>query len=107
MRRRSTSPGSCCPHRRGGGVLLPVLGRPYGEALDSGEIELKYDPQDGSFSAWYFDHRFPINPQRYSEILEKTVAAADAADEPAGRALLALAQRYRGPRTRCTSRLQT
>ena len=32
------------PYRHGGGVLLPVLGRPYGEALTAGEIELKFDP---------------------------------------------------------------
>ena len=48
-------------------------------------------PQAGSFSAWYFDHRFPINPQRFSDILKTVVAAANAADEPAGHALLALA----------------
>ena len=52
------------PYKRSGGVLLPVLGRPYGDALTAGEIELKFDPQQGSFSVWYFDHRFPINPQR-------------------------------------------
>ena len=68
------------PYRHGGGVLLPVLGRPYGEALAAGEIELKFDPQAGSFSAWYFDHRFPINPQRFSDILKTVVAAAKAAD---------------------------
>jgi len=85
------------PYRHGGGVLLPVLGRPYGEALTAGEIELKFDPQAGSFSAWYFDHRFPINPQRFSDILKTVVAAAKAADEPAGRALLALATEYGTP----------
>src|SRR6185436_9513405 len=40
------------PHRRHPGVLLPILGRPYGEALQAGEIELKYDPADGTFAAW-------------------------------------------------------
>ena len=57
------------PYRRSGGVLLPVLGKPYGDALIAGEIALKYDAAEGSFSAWYFDHRFPINPQRYSDII--------------------------------------
>lgn len=85
------------PYRHGGGVLLPVLGRPYGEALTAGEIELKFDPQAGSFSAWYFDHRFPINPQRFSDILKTVVAAAKAAEAPAGRALLALATEYGTP----------
>jgi (1->4)-alpha-D-glucan 1-alpha-D-glucosylmutase len=85
------------PYRRGGGVLLPVLGRSYGEALTAGEIELKFDPQAGSFSAWYFDHRFPINPQRFSDILKTVVAAAHAAEQPAGHALLALAAAYGTP----------
>ncbi len=82
------------PHRRHPGVLLPILGRPYGDALQAGEIELKYDADTGSFAAWYFDHKLPINPQRYSEMLRTIVTAADAADEPAGRALLALADDY-------------
>ena len=43
-----------------GGVLLPILGRPYGEALEQGEIELRYDAHEGSFSLWYFDHRLPV-----------------------------------------------
>ncbi len=82
------------PHRRHPGVLLPILGRPYGDALQAGEIELRYDADTGSFAAWYFDHKLPINPQRYGEILRTIVAAADAAQEPAGRALLALAGDY-------------
>ena len=62
------------PHRRHPGVLLPILGRPYGDALQAGEIELKYDADTGSFAAWYFDHKLPINPQRYSEMLRTIVA---------------------------------
>ena len=31
------------PYRARGGVLLPILGSSYGEALESGEIELRYD----------------------------------------------------------------
>ena len=63
-----------------GGVLVPMLGRPYGEALENGEIELRYDQREGSFSAWYFEHRLPIEPTRYGEIIEKSVATADAAE---------------------------
>ena len=85
------------PHRRHPGVLLPILGRPYGEALQAGEIELKYDPESGSFAAWYFEHKLPINPQRYSEMLRILVTAAGAADKPAGHALIVLAHDYRDP----------
>jgi (1->4)-alpha-D-glucan 1-alpha-D-glucosylmutase len=87
------------PHRRHPGVLLPILGRPYGEALQNGEIALKYDPADGSFAAWYFEQKLPINPQRYDEILRTVVAAATGDRDPVGQKLLALAERYAGPRS--------
>ena len=80
-----------------GGVLLPVLGRPYGEALEHGEIELRYDAGEGSFSAWYFEHRLPIGPSRYGEILSKVVAQAGAENEPAGKRLLDIAAQHKGP----------
>jgi (1->4)-alpha-D-glucan 1-alpha-D-glucosylmutase len=51
-------------------VLLPVLGNQYGAILEQGGIELRFDPAEGSFSAWYFDHRFPISPRSYAAILE-------------------------------------
>lgn len=85
------------PFRHHPGVLLPILGRPYGDALQRGDIVLRYDGDTGSFAAWYFDHKLPINPRRYSEIVRTAVAAARAADEPAGQALLALAGDYVKP----------
>lgn len=85
------------PHRHHPGVLLPILGRPYGEALQSGEIELKYDSETGSFAAWYFEHKLPINPQRYDEILRTAVMRAGCTEDPAGRSLLALADAYSSP----------
>jgi (1->4)-alpha-D-glucan 1-alpha-D-glucosylmutase len=85
------------PGRPRGGILIPILGRAYGEALECGEIALRYEPSEGSFSAWYFEHRLPIGPNRYGEIVQKIVAQAAARDEPAGRKLLQLATRYRGP----------
>src|SRR5260370_22116144 len=73
------------PYRARAGVLLPIIGSSYGEALAKGEIELRYDAGGGSFSAWYFEHRLPIPPQRYSELLrtrvKQTDAAGDAADK--------------------------
>ena len=79
------------------GVLVPILGSSYGEALSSGEIELRYEAAEGSFSAWYYEHRLPIGPSRYGEILQKVVADAGASETPAGGKLLELAARYRGP----------
>lgn len=86
------------PYRARGGVLLPIIGTSYGQALESGDIELRYDPGEGSFSAWYFEHRLPIAPERYSEILRMIVKEAAAEDRAAGKHLLALASRYRGLR---------
>ncbi|MDE2601649.1 MAG: malto-oligosyltrehalose synthase, partial [Bradyrhizobium sp.] len=84
------------PYRARGGVLLPILGSSYGEALEKAEIELRYDPAEGSFSAWYFEHRLPIAPQRYSEILRAIVREAGAGATAPGKALLDLASRYKG-----------
>jgi (1->4)-alpha-D-glucan 1-alpha-D-glucosylmutase len=84
-------------HRPAGGVLLPILGTSYGEALERGDIELRYDASAGSFSAWYYEHRLPITPPRYGEILEKVVTEALARDQPVGWQLIELASRYRGP----------
>jgi (1->4)-alpha-D-glucan 1-alpha-D-glucosylmutase len=82
------------PFRRQPGVLLPILGRPYGEALEAGEIELKYDAESGSLAAWHFEHKLPINPTRYDEIIRTLVGAAGAHDKPAGQALIGLAHEY-------------
>src|SRR5690349_12804805 len=86
------------PYRKRGGVLLPILGDPYGEALERGEIELRYDASEGSFSCWYYEHRLPISPERYGEVLRILVKEADAESTEAGRQILALASRYRGLR---------
>lgn len=86
------------PYRARGGVLLPILGSSYGQALERGEIELRYDANEGSLSAWYFEHRLPIAPERYGEVLRTVVREAAAEDSPAGRAMLELAARYRGLR---------
>jgi (1->4)-alpha-D-glucan 1-alpha-D-glucosylmutase len=50
-----------------GKILLPVLGRPFGEALDSGEIKLVF--QDGRFFFQYFESLFPLAPRSYYSIL--------------------------------------
>lgn len=50
-----------------GKVFLPVLGRPFGEALDAGELQLTF--QDGRFFVSYFESVFPIAPGSYHHIL--------------------------------------
>jgi (1->4)-alpha-D-glucan 1-alpha-D-glucosylmutase len=86
------------PYRKRGGVLLPILGSSYGEALERGEIELRYDADEGSFSCWYFEHRLPIAPERYGEVLRMVVKQAGAEQSEASKRVLALASQYRGLR---------
>jgi (1->4)-alpha-D-glucan 1-alpha-D-glucosylmutase len=59
-----------------GKVLLPVLGDQYGAILEKGEIVLRFDRAEGSFSAWYYDHRFPIAPRRYAGLLRRAAEIA-------------------------------
>ena len=42
-------------------VLLPRLGRPYGRALEAGELRLALE--DGHFVLRYFDWKFPVDPR--------------------------------------------
>src|SRR5205085_415316 len=48
-------------------ILLPLLGKPYGEALESGEIRLGYDAE--GFYLTYYDHRIPLAPDSYALVL--------------------------------------
>ena len=48
-------------------ILLPVLGSPYGEALESQELRLFFD--GGAFYVNHYEHRFPIAPETYPHIL--------------------------------------
>jgi (1->4)-alpha-D-glucan 1-alpha-D-glucosylmutase len=52
-----------------GRVLLPVLGGQYGAILTAGEIELRFNADEGSFSFWYWEHHFPVSPLSYRRIL--------------------------------------
>jgi (1->4)-alpha-D-glucan 1-alpha-D-glucosylmutase len=52
-----------------GKVLLPVLGAPYGDVLDRGELAVAFDPSRGGFSVRYFDHSFPIDPRACGALL--------------------------------------
>ncbi len=49
-------------------ILLPILGRPFGEALDSGELKLNF--RDGQFSIEYFESSFPLAPRTYRTVLQ-------------------------------------
>src|SRR6266852_9164152 len=50
-------------------VLLPILGRPYGEAVELQEIKLGYDTEGFFFS--YYEHRLPLAPDSYRSLLRQ------------------------------------
>src|SRR5690606_29162886 len=52
-------------------LVVASLGSPYGEALDKGELKLVFEPAEGSFSIWYWEHRFPLAPSTYPMILDR------------------------------------
>jgi (1->4)-alpha-D-glucan 1-alpha-D-glucosylmutase len=54
-------------------ILLPILGRAFGEALDSGELKLKF--HDGQFSIEYFESSFPLAPRTYRSVLQHRIAS--------------------------------
>jgi (1->4)-alpha-D-glucan 1-alpha-D-glucosylmutase len=51
-----------------GRILLPVLGKPFGEVLDSGDLVLALT--DATLSVKYFDLIFPVAPRSYRGILQ-------------------------------------
>ena len=58
-------------------VLLPILGRQYGEALEEGQLKLEY--HDGAFSIRYFEHAFPMGPRTTIPLLTHHLSELQAA----------------------------
>jgi (1->4)-alpha-D-glucan 1-alpha-D-glucosylmutase len=52
-----------------GQLLMPFLGSDYGEALQSGNLVLKFEAAHGAFYVEHYEHRFPICPRDYALIL--------------------------------------
>ena len=61
-----------------GKLLLPLLGDQYGTALERGELALRFDAEFGTFSVWYAEHRFPIRPFDYADLLRSAAHPAAA-----------------------------
>lgn len=75
-----------------GKLLLPFLGRPYGEALDAGELHIEWG--DGYFYTAYFDNRFRMNPASYGALLGKLLEGLRGDDRYFG--LLELQEEFDG-----------
>jgi (1->4)-alpha-D-glucan 1-alpha-D-glucosylmutase len=48
-------------------LFLPVLGAPFGEVLENSELSIVWE--NGRYAVRYYDHRFPVTPATYREIL--------------------------------------
>jgi (1->4)-alpha-D-glucan 1-alpha-D-glucosylmutase len=48
-------------------ILIPILGDQYGTVLENGELRLSFE--EGSFFIYYCDHKLPIIPHSYNNIL--------------------------------------
>ncbi len=55
-------------------LVAPFLGGQYGEILEKGDLKLSFDDAEGSFSVSHYEHRFPICPLTYPDILDRAVA---------------------------------
>jgi (1->4)-alpha-D-glucan 1-alpha-D-glucosylmutase len=62
-------------------VILPILTRPYADILLSQGIRLRFD--DRGFFFQYEDHRLPLNPGTYREVLQLCVENLKDTDESA------------------------
>lgn len=60
-------------------LLVAVLGEPYGNILERGEIRLEFNPEAGEFCVRYHEHRFAVDPREYPRIF--VLAAGTIADE--------------------------
>ena len=79
-----------------GKLVIPFLGERYGQALENGALELKFDEAKGAFSVWHYEHEFPICPLQYPAILNRALAAlGEIGDDPSAD-VLAVSERLRG-----------
>jgi (1->4)-alpha-D-glucan 1-alpha-D-glucosylmutase len=85
----------------GGKLIIPSLGGLYGEVLERGELQLKFDPETGSFSVWHWEHRFPVCPTTYPEILDRALVSLSNPDK--GGKLRNLTERLRALREQASS----
>lgn len=58
-------------------VLVPVLGDHYGVVLEAGELKLAFEADRGSFSVFYHEHRFPVDPRDYPHVLDRALRALE------------------------------
>ncbi len=63
-------------------LLVPVLESRYGDELNAGRIQLRFEKERGFFCVYYGEHCFPIDPQSYPQILAGIGLTDSAGDNP-------------------------
>ncbi len=58
-------------------VLIPILGDQYGRALEAPDLTISFE--EGAFFLYYYEHKFPVQPQTYVLILEHHLHVLEAA----------------------------
>ncbi len=61
-----------------GRLVVPILGKRYGQVLAAGEFVLRFERDTGWFALWYYDHRLPISPRQVAGLLEPAELASAA-----------------------------
>ncbi len=72
-----------------GKLLLPVLGSPYGEVLEQGQLQVAWESEAGRLVLRYFDHRFPLDGGTWGVVLRLAADRAEDADTAEGLTRLA------------------
>jgi (1->4)-alpha-D-glucan 1-alpha-D-glucosylmutase len=78
-------------------VLVPVLADPYGEVLERGDLELRFERELGSFAIRYHEHRMPLDPRTYPRILDVVLDIERSAELEKLRRLFGALPDRRGP----------
>ncbi|MFN8512984.1 MAG: alpha-amylase family glycosyl hydrolase, partial [Chloroflexia bacterium] len=55
------------PHLPSGVLVYPILGQPFGRALEAGELQLVL--ADNDLALRYYDHQLPLAPRSYAEVV--------------------------------------
>ena len=86
QRARPTSPdrrfvaystGSSCPTAHAAAYCCRSSALPTVRRWSAARSNCATMQSEGSFSAWYFEHRLPVAPERYGEVLRTVVKEAD------------------------------
>ncbi len=68
----------------GGKLRLPILGDWYAGVLSRGEIACHFEAERGRFELSYFEHRFPVAPGTYLDILRQAGGIDSTVRDPLG-----------------------